>query len=122
MKAYYADCDQFCNHRTGYHFSADDAINAFWDVAIFSDSEKKRIRVYTIEEEIGAEEIVAAWLLQRSGIVSPALSGMRADVELEAEDGYITYRCNGDECWGVLLDDISQEEAEEIVRTGLIIN
>lgn len=52
MKLYYADCDQHDNHRTGLHLTPEAAEAAFWDENTFSESERKRIRVYTRSEEV----------------------------------------------------------------------
>lgn len=44
---YYADCDKFDNHRTGWHLSEQGAIDSFWNENVFTDHEKKYLIVYT---------------------------------------------------------------------------
>jgi len=70
---FYADCDQFDNHRTGYHASAAEAEAAFWLENHFSRNERKAVRVYTNEIEISDDVIEKAEYLARNGSPSPAL-------------------------------------------------
>jgi len=58
VTAYYADCDQFDNHRTGYYSTPEAAIAAFWEEATFSPAEQARVQVYTRDEEVDPAEIV----------------------------------------------------------------
>lgn len=71
---YYADCDQYDNHRTGYHATPEAAIEAFWQENHFSDSERVHIRVYTRDVEVTAEVREDAAWLETQGIDSPGLA------------------------------------------------
>lgn len=70
---YFADCDQFDNHRTGYYATADEAIAAFWDENHFSASETKEARPYAREAKVTDDLIEDAKWLLGNGSPSPAL-------------------------------------------------
>lgn len=76
--AYYADCDQFDNARTGFHSTPEEAEAAFWEENTFADQERARVRVYTREVTIGPEEIETARYLVTKGITSPAIDWVAA--------------------------------------------
>lgn len=70
---YFADCDQFDNHRTGYYATAEEAIAAFWAENRFSKSEREEVRVYARPVAVDDDRMEdAKWLLSQ-GSPSPAL-------------------------------------------------
>lgn len=72
---YYADCDQFDNHATGYYATAAEAEKAFRaeNFSFFSASELKRVQVYSRAVEATDELIEQAKHLLEAGSPSPAL-------------------------------------------------
>lgn len=73
IEVYYADCDQFDNHRTGYYATEEAAESAFWSENNFSDNEQKQVRVYTRGERLSADTFASAISLAKGGSPSPAL-------------------------------------------------
>ena len=71
---FYADCDEFDNHATGFYTSKRAALQAFKEESLFwfSDSAKARCNPYVREEETTPETVMSAIHLAFGGSPSPA--------------------------------------------------
>jgi hypothetical protein len=72
-EVYYADCDQFDGHATGYYSTPEEAVKAFWDESHFSENDAKRAKPYARKTTVNEDTLVNAREWAAKGSPSPAL-------------------------------------------------
>jgi hypothetical protein len=72
-EVYYADCDQFDGHATGYYSTPEEAIRAFWDESHFSENDAKRAKPYARKVAVDEDVLEMAKEQAACGSPSPAL-------------------------------------------------